>query len=149
MESLDNIISEINKFDISIVNINNVNQIFKKLDSIISICEDKILSCANKIDNEDSNVTVEVNNEVDDKLNEFMELTKETKKEDEVVPKKRTTRKQTPKTETKPKTEPKPKTETKPKTTKSEPKTETKSSGSRVSARRKKKMEEESLIADE
>ena len=129
-----------------IVNINNVNQIFKKLDSIISICEDKILSCANKIDNEDSNVTVEVNNEVDDKLNEFMELTKEPKKEDEVVPKKRTTRKQTPKTETKPKTEPKPKTETKPKT---KPKTETKSSGSRVSARRKKKMEEESLIADE
>ena len=79
MESLDNIIEEINKFDISIVNIDNVNQIFKKLDSIISICEDKILSCANKIDNEDSNVTVEVNNEVDDKLNEIMELTKETK----------------------------------------------------------------------
>lgn len=147
MESLDNIISDINKFDISIVNIDNVNQIFKKLDSIISICEDKILSCANKIDNEDSNVTVEVNNEVDDKLNEFMELTKETKKEDEVVPKKRTTRKQTPKTtksEPKPKTEPKTKSEPKPKT-----KTETKSSGSRVSARRKKKMEEESLIADE
>ena len=64
MESLDNIIEEINKFDINIVNIDNVNQIFKKLDSIISICEDKILSCANKIDNEDSNVTVEVNNEV-------------------------------------------------------------------------------------
>ena len=79
MESLDNIIEEINKFDINIVNIDNVNQIFKKLDSIISICEDKILSCANKIDNEDSNVTVEVNNEVDDKLNEIMELTKETK----------------------------------------------------------------------
>lgn len=147
MESLDNIISDINKFDISIVNIDNVNQIFKKLDSIISICEDKILSCANKIDNEDSNVTVEVNNEVDDKLNEFMELTKEPKKEDEVVPKKRTTRKQTPKTtktEPKPKTEPKTKSEPKPKT-----KTETKSNGSRVSARRKKKMEEESLIADE
>ena len=88
MESLDNIIEEINKFDISIVNIDNVNQIFKKLDSIISICEDKILSCANKIDNEDSNVIVEVNNEVDDKLNEIMELTKETKKEDEVIPKK-------------------------------------------------------------
>lgn len=137
MESLDNIIEEINKFDISIVNIDNVNQIFKKLDSIISICEDKILSCANKIDNEDSNVTVEVNNEVDDKLNEIMELTKETKKEDEVVPKKRTTRKQTPKTT---KTEPK-------------PKTETKSNGSRASARRKKKIEEnkqvESLIAEE
>lgn len=133
MESLDNIISEINEFDISIVNIDNVNQIFKKLDSIISICEDKILSCANKIDNEDSNITVEVNNEVDDKLNEFMELTKETKtkKEDEVVTKKRTTRKQTPKT------------------TKAEPKTETKSNGSRASARRKKKIEEESLIADE
>ncbi len=139
MESLDNIIEEINKFDISIVNIDNVNQIFKKLDSIISICEDKILSCANKIDNEDSNVTVEVNNEVDDKLNEIMELTKETKtkKEDEVVPKKRTTRKQTPKT-----------TKTEPKT-----KTETKSNGSRASARRKKKIEEnkqeESLIAEE
>lgn len=133
MESLDNIISEINEFDISIVNIDNVNQIFKKLDSIISICEDKILSCANKIDNEDSNITVEVNNEVDDKLNEFMELTKETKtkKDDEVVTKKRTTRKQTPKT------------------TKAEPKTETKSNGSRASARRKKKIEEESLIADE
>ena len=133
MESLDNIISEINEFDISIVNIDNVNQIFKKLDSIISICEDKILSCANKIDNEDSNITVEVNNEVDDKLNEFMELTKKTKtkKEDEVVNKKRTTRKQTPKT------------------TKAEPKTETKSNGSRASARRKKKIEEESLIADE
>lgn len=132
MESLDNIISEINEFDISIVNIDNVNQIFKKLDSIISICEDKILSCANKIDNEDSNITVEVNNEVDDKLNEFMELTKETKtkKEDEVVTKKRT-RKQAPKT------------------TKAEPKTETKSNGSRASARRKKKIEEESLIADE
>ena len=133
MESLDNIIREINKFDISIVNIDNVNQIFKKLDSIISICEDKILSCANKIDNEDSNVTVEVNNEVDDKLNEIMELTKETKtkKEDEVVPKKRTTRKQTPKTT----------------------KTETKSNGSRMSARRKNKKEEnkqeESLIAEE
>ena len=135
MESLDNIIEEINKFDISIVNIDNVNQIFKKLDSIISICEDKILSCANKIDNEDSNVIVEVNNEVDDKLNEIMELTKETKtkKEDEVVPKKRTTRKQTPKT-----------TKAEPKT-----KTETKSNGSRASARRKKKMEEESLIAEE
>lgn len=139
MESLDNIIEEINKFDISIVNIDNVNQIFKKLDSIISICEDKILSCANKIDNEDSNVTVEVNNEVDDKLNEIMELTKETKtkKEDEVVPKKRTTRKQTPKTT---KAEPK-------------PKTETKSNGSRASARRKQKKEEnkqeESLIAEE
>ena len=137
MESLDNIIEEINKFDINIVNIDNVNQIFKKLDSIISICEDKILSCANKIDNEDSNVIVEVNNEVDDKLNEIMELTKETKKEDEVVPKKRTTRKQTPKTT---KTEPK-------------PKTETKSNGSRASARRKKKIEEnkqeESLIAEE
>ena len=137
MESLDNIIEEINKFDISIVNIDNVNQIFKKLDSIISICEDKILSCANKIDNEDSNVIVEVNNEVDDKLNEIMELTKETKtkKEDEVVPKKRTTRKQTPKT------------------TKTEPKTETKSNGSRASARRKQKKEEikqeESLIAEE
>ena len=139
MESLDNIIEEINKFDINIVNIDNVNQIFKKLDSIISICEDKILSCANKIDNEDSNVTVEVNNEVDDKLNEIMELTKETKtkKEGEVVPKKRTTRKQTPKT------------------TKSEPKTktETKSNGSRMSARRKNKKEEikqeESLIAEE
>lgn len=143
MESLDNIISEINKFDISIVNINNVNQIFKKLDSIISICEDKILSCANKIDNEDSNVTVEVNNEVDDKLNEFMELTKETKKEDEVVPKKRTTRKQTPKTT---KSEPKPKTEPEPKT-KTEPKT--KSNGSRASARRKNKLKEESLIAEE
>ena len=133
MESLDNIIGEINKFDINIVNIDNVNQIFKKLDSIISICEDKILSCANKIDNEDSNVTVEVNNEVDNKLNEFMELTKETKKEDEVVPKKRTTRKQTPKTT---KTEPK-------------PKTETKSNGSRASARRKNKLKEESLIAEE
>ena len=139
MESLDNIIEEINKFDISIVNIDNVNQIFKKLDSIISICEDKILSCANKIDNEDSNVTVEVNNEVDDKLNEIMELTKETKtkKEDEVVPKKRTTRKQTPKT-----------TKAEPKT-----KTETKSNGSRMSARRKNKKEEtkqeESLIAEE
>lgn len=144
MESLDNIISEINKFDISIVNIDNVNQIFKKLDSIISICEDKILSCANKIDNEDSNVTVEVNNEVDDKLNEFMELTKETKKEDEVVPKKRTTRKQTPKTKTEPKTEPKTKTESK---TKTEPKT--KSNGSRASARRKNKLKEESLIAEE
>ena len=137
MESLDNIIEEINKFDISIVNIDNVNQIFKKLDSIISICEDKILSCANKIDNEDSNVIVEVNNEVDDKLNEIMELTKETKtkKEDEVVPKKRTTRKQTPKT------------------TKAETKTETKSNGSRMSARRKQKKEEikqeESLIAEE
>ena len=142
MESLDNIISEINKFDISIVNIDNVNQIFKKLDSIISICEDKILSCANKIDNEGSNVTVEVNNEVDNKLNEFMELTKETKKEDEVVPKKRTTRKQTPKTT---KTEPKPKTE--PKTTKTEPKT--KSNGSRASARSKNKLKEESLIAEE
>lgn len=132
MESLDNIISEINEFNISIVNIDNVNQIFKKLDSIISICEDKILSCANKIDNEDSNITVEVNNEVDDKLNEFMELTKETKtkKEDEVVTKKRI-RKQAPKT------------------TKAEPKTETKSNGSRASARRKKKIEEESLIADE
>lgn len=132
MESLDNIINEINEFNISIVNIDNVNQIFKKLDSIISICEDKILSCANKIDNEDSNITVEVNNEVDDKLNEFMELTKETKtkKEDEVVTKKRT-RKQAPKT------------------TKAEPKTETKSNGSRASARRKKKIEEESLIADE
>ena len=133
MESLDNIIEEINKFDISIVNIDNVNQIFKKLDSIISICEDKILSCANKIDNEDSNVIVEVNNEVDDKLNEIMELTKETKtkKEDEVVPKKRTTRKQTPKTT----------------------KAETKSNGSRMSARRKQKKEEnkqeESLIAEE
>ena len=139
MESLDNIISEINKFDINIVNIDNVNQIFKKLDSIISICEDKILSCANKIDNEDSNVIVEVNNEVDDKLNEIMELTKETKtkKEDEVVPKKRTTRKQTPKT-----------TKAEPKT-----KTETKSNGSRASARRKQKKEEikqeESLIAEE
>ena len=133
MESLDNNIEEINKFDINIVNIDNVNQIFKKLDSIISICEDKILSCANKIDNEDSNVTVEVNNEVDNKLNEFMELTKETKKEDEVVPKKRTTRKQTPKTT---KTEPK-------------PKTETKSNGSRASARRKNKLKEESLIAEE
>ena len=136
MESLDNIIEEINKFDINIVNIDNVNQIFKKLDSIISICEDKILSCANKIDNEDSNVIVEVNNEVDDKLNEIMELTKETKKEDEVVPKKRTTRKQTPKTKTEPK-----------------PKTETKSNGSRASARRKQKKEEnkqeESLIAEE
>ena len=131
MESLDNIIEEINKFDISIVNIDNVNQIFKKLDSIISICEDKILSCANKIDNEDSNVIVEVNNEVDDKLNEIMELTKETKKEDEVIPKKRTTRKQTPKT------------------TKAEPKTETKSNGSRASARRKNKLKEESLIAEE
>ena len=137
MESLDNIIEEINKFDINIVNIDNVNQIFKKLDSIISICEDKILSCANKIDNEDSNVIVEVNNEVDDKLNEIMELTKETKtkKEDEVVPKKRTTRKQTPKT------------------TKAETKTETKSNGSRMSARRKQKKEEnkqeESLIAEE
>lgn len=127
MESLDNIIGEINKFDISIVNIDNVNQIFKKLDSIISICEDKILSCANKIDNEDSNVTIEVNNEVDNKLNEIMELTKETKsKEDEVVTKKRT-RKQAPKAT----------------------KTETKSNGSRMSARRKKKIEEESLIADE
>ena len=138
MESLDNIIEEINKFDISIVNIDNVNQIFKKLDSIISICEDKILSCANKIDNEDSNITVEVNNEVDDKLNEIMELTKETKT-NEITPKKRTTRKQTPKTT---KTEPKPK-----------PKTETKSNGSRVSARRKQKKEEnkqeESLIAEE
>ena len=137
MESLDNIIEEINKFDISIVNIDNVNQIFKKLDSIISICEDKILSCANKIDNEDSNVIVEVNNEVDDKLNEIMELTKKTKKEDEVVPKKRTTRKQTPKT-----------TKAEPKT-----KTETKSNGSRMSARRKNKKEEikqeESLIAEE
>ena len=139
MESLDNIIEEINKFDINIVNIDNVNQIFKKLDSIISICEDKILSCANKIDNEDSNVIVEVNNEVDDKLNEIMELTKETKtkKEDEVVPKKRTTRKQTPKT-----------TKAEPKT-----KTETKSNGSRMSARRKQKKEEikqeESLIAEE
>lgn len=126
MESLDNIISDINKFDISIVNIDNVNQIFKKLDSIISICEDKILSCANKIDNEDSNVTVEVNNEVDDKLNEFMELTKETKKEDEVVPKKRTTRKQTPKTTTK------------------QPKTSV-----RASARKKKQIEEDSLISDD
>ena len=137
MESLDNIIEEINKFDISIVNIDNVNQIFKKLDSIISICEDKILSCANKIDNEDSNVIVEVNNEVDDKLNEIMELTKKKKKEDEVVPKKRTTRKQTPKT-----------TKAEPKT-----KTETKSNGSRASARRKQKKEEnkqeESLIAEE
>ena len=139
MASLDNIIEEIHKFDINIVNIDNVNQIFKKLDSIISICEDKILSCANKIDNEDSNVTVEVNNEVDDKLNEIMELTKETKtkKEDEVVPKKRTTRKQTPKT-----------TKAEPKT-----KTETKSNGSRMSARRKNKKEEnkqeESLIAEE
>ena len=136
MESLDNIIEEINKFDISIVNIDNVNQIFKKLDSIISICEDKILSCANKIDNEDSNVIVEVNNEVDDKLNEIMELTKETKT-NEITPKKRTTRKQTPKT-----------TKAEPKT-----KTETKSNGSRMSARRKQKKEEnkqeESLIAEE
>ena len=138
MESLDNIIEEINKFDINIVTIDNVNDIFKRLDSIISICEDKILMCANKIDNEGSDVKVEVNNEVDDKLNEIMELTKETKKEDEVIPKKRTTRKQTPKT-----------TKTEPKTTK----TETKSNGSRMAARRKNKKEEnkqeESLIAEE
>ena len=136
MESLDNIIEEINKFDINIVTIDNVNDIFKRLDSIISICEDKILMCANKIDNEGSDVKVEVNNEVDDKLNEIMELTKETKT-NEITPKKRTTRKQTPQT------------------TKSEPKTktETKSNGSRASARRKQKKEEikqeESLIAEE
>ena len=125
MESLDNIIEEINKFDISIVNIDNVNQIFKKLDSIISICEDKILSCANKIDNEGSDVKVEVNNEVDDKLNEIMELTKETKT-NEITPKKRTTRKQTPKTTTK------------------QPKTSV-----RASARKKKQIEEDSLISDD
>ena len=128
MESLDNIIEEINKFDINIVTIDNVNDIFKRLDSIISICEDKILMCANKIDNEGSDVKVEVNNEVDDKLNEIMELTKETKtkKEDEVVPKKRTTRKQTPKTTTK------------------QPKT-----SARASARKKKQIEEDSLISDD
>ena len=125
MESLDNIITEINKFDINIVNIDNVNQIFKKLDSIISICEDKILSCANKIDNEGSDVKVEVNNEVDDKLNEIMELTKETKT-NEITPKKRTTRKQTPKTTTK------------------QPKT-----SARASARKKKQIEEDSLISDD
>ena len=125
MESLDNIIEEINKFDISIVNIDNVNQIFKKLDSIISICEDKILMCANKIDNEGSDVKVEVNNEVDDKLNEIMELTKETKT-NEITPKKRTTRKQTPKTTTK------------------QPKT-----SARASARKKKQIEEDSLISDD
>ena len=125
MESLDNIIEEINKFDINIVNIDNVNQIFKKLDSIISICEDKILSCANKIDNEGSDVKVEVNNEVDDKLNEIMELTKETKT-NEITPKKRTTRKQTPKTTTK------------------QPKTSV-----RASARKKKQIEEDSLISDD
>ena len=108
MESLDNIIEEINKFDINIVTIDNVNDIFKRLDSIISICEDKILMCANKIDNEGSDVKVEVNNEVDDKLNEIMELTKETKK-NEITPKKRTTRTQTPNTTT---AEPKKKTAT-------------------------------------
>lgn len=125
MESLDNIIEEINKFDINIVTIDNVNDIFKRLDSIISICEDKILSCANKIDNEGSDVKVEVNNEVDDKLNEIMELTKETKT-NEITPKKRTTRKQTPKTTTK------------------QPKTSV-----RASARKKKQIEEDSLISDD
>ena len=113
MESLDNIIEEINKFDINIVTIDNVNDIFKRLDSIISICEDKILMCANKIDNEGSDVKVEVNNEVDDKLNE-------------ITPKKRTTRKQTPKTTTK------------------QPKT-----SARASARKKKQIEEDSLISDD
>lgn len=125
MESLDNIIEEINKFDINIVTIDNVNDIFKRLDSIISICEDKILMCANKIDNEGSDVKVEVNNEVDDKLNEIMELTKETKT-NEITPKKRTTRKQTPKTTTK------------------QPKT-----SARASARKKKQIEEDSLISDD
>ena len=125
MESLDNIIEEINKFDINIVTIDNVNDIFKRLDYIISICEDKILSCANKIDNEGSDVKVEVNNEVDDKLNEIMELTKETKT-NEITPKKRTTRKQTPKTTTK------------------QPKT-----SARASARKKKQIEEDSLISDD
>ena len=125
MESLDNIIEEINKFDINIVTIDNVNDIFKRLDSIISICEDKILMCANKIDNEGSDVKVEVNNEVDDKLNEIMELTKETKI-NEITPKKRTTRKQTPKTTTK------------------QPKT-----SARASERKKKQIEEDSLISDD
>ena len=125
MESLDNIIEEINKFDINIVTIDNVNDIFKRLDSIISICEDKILMCANKIDNEGSDVKVEVKNEVDDKLNEIMELTKETKT-NEITPKKRTTRKQTPKTTTK------------------QPKT-----SARASARKKKQIEEDSLISDD
>ena len=125
MESLDNIIEEINKFDINMVTIDNVNDIFKRLDSIISICEDKILMCANKIDNEGSDVKVEVNNEVDDKLNEIMELTKETKT-NEITPKKRTTRKQTPKTTTK------------------QPKT-----SARASARKKKQIEEDSLISDD
>ena len=125
MESLDNIIEEINKFDINIVTIDNVNDIFKRLDSIISICEDKILMCANKIDNEGSDVKVEVNNEVDDKLNEIMELTKETKT-NEITPKKRTTRKQTQKTTTK------------------QPKT-----SARASARKKKQIEEDSLISDD
>lgn len=125
MEGLDTIIEEINKFDINIVNIDNVNDIFKRLDSIISICEDKILMCANKIDNEGSDVKVEVNNEVDDKLNEIMELTKETKI-DEVTPKKRTPRKQPPKTTTK------------------QPRTST-----RASARKKKQIEEDSLISDD
>lgn len=126
MESLDNIIEEINKFDINIVNIDNVNDIFKRLDSIISICEDKILMCANKIDNEGSDVKVEVNNEVDDKLNEIMELTKETKTE-EVTPKKRTTRKQPLKTTTK----------------------QPRASSARASARKKKQIEEDSLISDD
>lgn len=126
MESLDNIVEEINKFNINIVNIDNVNEIFKRLDSIISICEDKILMCANKIDNEGSDVKVEVNNEVDDKLNEIMEFTKETKI-DEVTPKKRATRKQPPKTTTK------------------QPRTST----ARASARKKKQIEEDSLISDD
>lgn len=125
MESLDNIIEEINKFDINSVNIDNVNDIFKRLDSIISICEDKILMCANKIDNEGSDVKVEVNNEVDDKLNEIMELTKETKT-DEVTPKKRTPRKQAPKTTTK-----------------------QSRTSARASARKKKQIEEDSLISDD
>lgn len=149
METLDKIIVDINNFDIECISSENISDIFKRLDKIISICNDKILLCANKADKDGITepIKIEDNEEMDSIVNEMMELAR--KKEDDSKKKKTTRRKKVNEdslidetTETEIEETPKKKT-SKPR------KTSTKTATTKKAGGKKKKVEEETEELDE
>lgn len=97
METLDNIIEQIEGFDCDIIDNNNTNDIFNKISKIIMICEKKIMDCASKIDNEITTpIKIEADDESANMINEMMEIAK---KREEAEPKKKKSTKRTKKDE--------------------------------------------------
>lgn len=98
MESLDNIIESINSFDTSIINNTNNSEIFTKLSMIVSICQNKILMCAEQLDKDNCTTPITVSNEFNNEedikaINKLKELARQREEDDKK--KKKTVRKKT------------------------------------------------------